>query len=162
MIKDKIRDKNELKGILAPLREAGKRVVFTNGCFDILHLGHIRYLEKARGYGDLLVVGVNTDQSIRRLKGENRPLYSQAERTEILAALEVVDWVTLFDEDDPRVLISELKPDVLVKGGDYQIEEILGREIVWRQGGEVKAVPLEPGFSTSALINTILERFVDG
>jgi len=155
----KIAERNSLRKLLAAAQAEGKKVVFTNGCFDVLHLGHIDYLEKAKELGDLLVVGLNTDASITRLKGATRPLYKETERTRLVAALGAVDYVTLFDEDDPRALIELLQPDILVKGGDYQINEILGRETVLSRGGEVKTIPLVAGHSTSKLIEIILERF---
>jgi rfaE bifunctional protein nucleotidyltransferase chain/domain len=132
-----------------------RRIVFTNGCFDLLHPGHIQTLEKARSLGDLLVVGVNSDRSVRAIKGPSRPLVAGSERAEILAALEAVDFVVLFDEDTPRELIARLHPDVLVKGADWGAEEIVGREQVEAGGGRVVSLPLEPGYSTSALLENI-------
>jgi len=132
-----------------------RRIVFTNGCFDLLHPGHIQTLEKARALGDLLVVGVNSDRSVRALKGPSRPLVPESERAEILAALEAVDFVVLFDEDTPRELIARLRPDVLVKGADWGAEEIVGREEVEAGGGRVVSLSLEPGYSTSALLEKI-------
>ena len=132
-----------------------RRIVFTNGCFDLLHPGHIQTLEKARSLGDLLVVGVNSDRSVRAIKGPSRPLVPESERAEILAALEAVDFVVLFDEDTPRELIARLHPDVLVKGADWGAEEIVGREQVEAGGGRVVSLPLEPGYSTSALLEKI-------
>ena len=132
-----------------------RRVVFTNGCFDLLHPGHIQTLEKARSLGDLLVVGVNSDRSVRALKGPCRPLVAGSERAEILAALEAVDFVVLFDQDTPRELIARLHPDVLVKGADWGAEEIVGREEVEAAGGRVVSLPLEPGYSTSAILEKI-------
>jgi len=132
-----------------------RRVVFTNGCFDLLHPGHIRLLEQARALGDLLVVGVNSDRSVRSLKGEGRPLLPQAERAELLAALAAVDAVTIFDEPTPRELIAALLPDVLVKGGDWRPDEIVGRAEVEGAGGKVVTIPYIEGYSTSALIARI-------
>ena len=132
-----------------------RRIVFTNGCFDLLHPGHIQTLEKARSLGDLLVVGVNSDRSVRAIKGPSRPLVPESERAEILAALEAVDFVVLFDEDTPRELIARLHPDVLVKGADWGAEEIVGREEVEAGGGRVVSLPLEPGYSTSAILEKI-------
>lgn len=131
------------------------RLVFTNGCFDILHRGHVEYLEQARALGDALVVGVNTDASVERLKGPGRPVVPQADRALVLAGLESVDAVTLFDEDTPRALIRALLPDVLVKGGDYAVNGIVGREEVETAGGEVHVIPLIRGRSTSDLIRRI-------
>ncbi|MGH9787766.1 MAG: D-glycero-beta-D-manno-heptose 1-phosphate adenylyltransferase [Candidatus Acidiferrales bacterium] len=133
-------------------KDNGKRVVFTNGCFDLLHPGHVRLLEQARALGDALVVGLNSDSSVRRLKGGSRPLLAEAGRAEILAALECVDAVTLFEEDTPRELIAALVPDVLVKGGDWKREQIVGREEVEAAGGRVVVIPYVEGYSTSALI----------
>lgn len=132
-----------------------RRVVFTNGCFDLLHVGHIRYLKEARAQGDLLVVGLNADASVRKLKGEERPLQNESERGEILAALGAVDYVTLFTEDTPENLIHAVKPDVLVKGGDWPIEKIVGAPFVLKNGGEVKSLQFVNGRSTSALVEKI-------
>ena len=132
-----------------------RRVVFTNGCFDLLHPGHIRLLEQARALGDVLVVGLNSDASVRRLKGDGRPLVAEGERAEVLAALAAVDAVTIFAEATPRELIAALLPDVLVKGGDWGPDQIVGREEVEAAGGRVVVVPYLEGFSTSALIAKI-------
>jgi rfaE bifunctional protein nucleotidyltransferase chain/domain len=131
------------------------RLVFTNGCFDILHRGHVEYLHQARALGDLLVVGVNTDASVEGLKGPGRPLVPQDDRALVLAGLESVDAVTLFHEDTPRALIASLLPDVLVKGGDYSLDQIVGREAVERAGGEVRVIPFIRGRSTTDLIQQI-------
>lgn len=133
------------------------RVVFTNGCFDLLHPGHVDYLARARALGDALVVGLNTDASVRRLKGPARPLVAEADRALVVAGLEAVDAVTLFDEDTPRELIAALLPDVLVKGGDYRLEDIVGREEVAAAGGETAVLPFRPGHSTSQLMHRIRE-----
>ena len=130
-------------------------VVFTNGCFDILHLGHIDYLEKARQQGAKLVVGMNTDASVKRLKGADRPVNNEYARARMLSALGFVDAVIMFDEDTPYELISALKPDILIKGDDYTVENIVGADIVLENGGEVKTIPLVKGFSTSDLIKKI-------
>ena len=136
-----------------------RRVVFTNGCFDILHRGHIEYLARARSLGDLLVVGVNTDASVRRLeKGSDRPFNAERDRALVVASLEVVDAVTIFDEDTPLELIEALLPDVLVKGGDYSIDQVVGRGVVERAGGEVRILPFVSGFSTTDLINRIRKQ----
>ncbi len=132
-----------------------RRVVFTNGCFDLLHPGHIRCLEEARGLGDVLVVGVNSDASVRQLKGPDRPLILEQERAEILAALAAVDYVVVFDAPTPRELIARLLPDILAKGGDWGPDEIVGREEVEAAGGRVVSVPLAPGYSTTLLIDRI-------
>jgi rfaE bifunctional protein nucleotidyltransferase chain/domain len=136
----------------------GRSVVFTNGCFDLLHPGHIASLEQARRLGDALLVGMNSDASVRQLKGPGRPIFPQGERAEILAALECVDAVIIFDELDPREVIAQLLPDVLVKGGDWPSDQIVGREEVEAAGGRVVSIPIVPGYSTSA----ILQRIRDG
>jgi D-beta-D-heptose 7-phosphate kinase/D-beta-D-heptose 1-phosphate adenosyltransferase len=140
-------------------RRAGQKVVFTNGCFDILHVGHVRYLQEASAQGTILVVGVNSDESVRRLKGPDRPLQNEDARAEILAALSCVDYVTLFGEDTPEKLIHTLRPDVLVKGGDYSISTIVGAEFVLSYGGEVKPLQFVDGFSTSSIIKTARQSF---
>jgi rfaE bifunctional protein nucleotidyltransferase chain/domain len=137
----------------------GRRVVFTNGCFDLLHPGHIRGLELARALGDVLIVALNSDASVRQLKGEGRPVISEGERAEILSALESVDAVVIFDELTPREVISRLLPDVLVKGGDWPGDQIIGREEVEAAGGRVVSVPVVPGYSTSAILKKIREGF---
>lgn len=135
----------------------GKRVVFTNGCFDLLHPGHIRGFEQARALGDVLIVGLNSDASVRQLKGPTRPIIPERERAEILAALESVDAVMIFDELTPREVISQLLPDVLVKGGDWPGDQIVGREEVEAAGGRVVSIPLVPGYSTTAILQKIRE-----
>lgn len=138
------------------LQAQGKKIVFTNGCFDLLHPGHVQYLEKARSLGDALIVAVNTDASVRRLnKSANRPLNPEGDRARVLAALASVDRVVLFSEDTPQEIISELQPDVLVKGGDYRFDEIVGREVVLARGGRVEVVPFVPGYSTTDLVARI-------
>jgi D-glycero-beta-D-manno-heptose 1-phosphate adenylyltransferase len=138
------------------LQARGKAVVFTNGCFDLLHRGHVAYLEEARSLGDALIVGVNTDASMARLeKGPGRPLNPETDRARVLAALACVDRVVLFPEDTPLALITRLGPDILVKGGDYQLHEIVGRAEVLARGGRVVALPFVPGYSTTALIRRI-------
>lgn len=136
-------------------KNAGEIVVFTNGCFDILHLGHIDYLENARSLGDRLVVGVNTDNSVKRIKGNNRPVMDENSRVRVLAALEFVDTVILFDEETPYELINALKPDILVKGNDYLAENIVGADIVKKNGGKVVTLELVEGYSTSGIIEKI-------
>jgi rfaE bifunctional protein nucleotidyltransferase chain/domain len=138
-------------------RRAGKKVVFTNGCYDILHPGHIRLLESARSLGDILILALNTDASVQRLKGPTRPLVSQDQRAELAAALEAVDAVTFFDEDTPRELIAAVLPDVLIKGADWA-HFIAGREEVEAAGGKVLALPLEPGYSTTGILEEVLAR----
>ena len=148
----KILSRHELLVERARLRADGKRLVFTNGVFDILHVGHVRYLQQARALGDVLLVAINNDASVRELKGEGRPLMNENERAEILAALEAVDYVTIFDDISPRSLIAELLPDVLAKGGDYALDQIHGREEVEAAGGRVVSLPFVEGVSTSAII----------
>src|ERR1700752_1005988 len=135
------------------LRAAGKRLVFTNGVFDLLHVGHVRYLAEARLLGDALIVAINSDRAVRELKGPDRPIFDESERAEILAALRFVDYVTVFDNISPRSLIAELLPDVLVKGGDYQLDQIHGREEVEAAGGSVISLPFVEGASTSQIIS---------
>jgi rfaE bifunctional protein nucleotidyltransferase chain/domain len=158
-LKEKIKKKEDLRRIVEDLKKEGKKIVFTNGCFDLIHLGHIRYLEKARLLGDILVVGVNSDRSVRNLKGPKRPILHEEERAEILSSLGSVDFVTVFDELTPLELISSLLPHVLVKGGDWTKENIVGKEVVERSGGEVVILPFVEGSSTSNLIETILNRY---
>ena len=137
------------------LRARGLRLVFTNGCFDLLHVGHVRYLRQARALGDALLVAVNSDRSVRALKGAGRPLLSEGERAELLAALASVDFVTVFDDESPRALIADLLPDVLVKGGDYALGEIHGREEVEAAGGRVVSLPFVEGASTTSIIERL-------
>jgi rfaE bifunctional protein nucleotidyltransferase chain/domain len=158
-IQSKIMEPPELADRLKGLRSAGKHVVFTNGCFDILHIGHVRYLSAARNEGDLLVVGLNSDQSVRLIKGKRRPIVAQDQRLEILASLQVVDYVTLFDEPDPIKLIQILKPTILVKGADWSADEIIGADFVKSRGGRVVRVSLVQGASTSSVIERIVKRF---
>jgi D-beta-D-heptose 7-phosphate kinase/D-beta-D-heptose 1-phosphate adenosyltransferase len=141
------------------LQQQGRRVVFTNGCFDLLHVGHVRYLRSARGLGDCLVVALNSDASVRAIKGAERPIIPQGERAELLAALSFVDYVTIFEEPDPSHLIALLQPNVLVKGGDWTPEQIVGREEVETRGGKVFSLPLVEGTSSSSIIRTITERY---
>src|SRR5215212_5279732 len=150
-----ILDREELLRARAGLRAGGRKLVFTNGCFDILHVGHVRYLASARRLGDALLVAVNSDRSVRALKGAGRPVMNESERAELLAALSSVNFVTVFDDDSPRGLISELLPDVLVKGGDYAPDEIHGREEVERAGGRVLALPFVEGASTTRIIERL-------
>ncbi|HEX3183330.1 MAG TPA: D-glycero-beta-D-manno-heptose 1-phosphate adenylyltransferase [Pyrinomonadaceae bacterium] len=157
-MKAKILSIQEMLAERARLRSQGARLVFTNGVFDLLHVGHVRYLAQARALGDTLVVAINSDRSVRELKGPERPVFDQAERAEILAALRQVDYVVVFDDVSPRSLISELLPDVLVKGGDYQLDQIHGREEVEAAGGRVLSLPFVDGASTSRLIERMKGR----
>jgi rfaE bifunctional protein nucleotidyltransferase chain/domain len=137
----------------------GKKVVFTNGCFDIIHAGHVRYLAQARKLGDILIIGLNSDNSVRRLKGPERPVCPEEDRAEVLAALEVVDAVTLFEEDTPEKLIGNLLPDILVKGADWPVDQIAGASAVLQHGGSVQTVPLLEGRSTTGIIETIIHLY---
>ena len=140
------------------LRDAGARLVFTNGVFDLLHVGHVRYLTEARALGEALVVAINSDRAVRELKGPNRPVFDENERAEILAALRQVDYVVVFDNISPRTLISQLVPDVLAKGGDYQLDQIHGREEVEAAGGKVISLPFIDGASTTTLIERMKKK----
>ena len=151
----KVKDLSSLKRDIEALKAQGKRIVFTNGCFDLLHPGHMRYLDAARHMGDYLVVAVNTDRSVKAIKGAGRPIQSQDERAELLAALGFVDAVVLFDEDNPLDLIRHLVPNVLVKGGDWTEDKIIGADVVKQAGGVVKSLPFVSGYSTSAIIEKI-------
>ena len=152
----KVVSREHLLSKLAEKRAQGKRIVFTNGCFDLMHIGHTRYLQTARALGDVLVVGVNSDASVRTLdKASDRPIVPEAQRAEMLAALGCVDFVIMFDESDPLQLITDVQPDILVKGGDWAIDRIVGREIVEARGGVVKTIPLVPGLSTTGLLQRI-------
>jgi rfaE bifunctional protein nucleotidyltransferase chain/domain len=140
---------------IQPRRAAGQRVVFTNGCYDLLHPGHVDLLERCRVLGDLLIVAINSDAGVRCLKGPTRPLVPQEERAELLAGLEAVDYVTFFDEPTPREIITRLLPDILVKGGDWGLDAIVGRAEVEAAGGKVYSLPLLPGYSTTAIVKQI-------
>jgi D-beta-D-heptose 7-phosphate kinase/D-beta-D-heptose 1-phosphate adenosyltransferase len=159
-VREKVKKRDDLRGIIQDLKAKGKRIIFTNGCFDLLHIGHVRYLEEAKSLGDILVVGVNSDASVRGLKGPNRPILPEEERAEILSGLACVDYVTIFDEPTPSNLISLLLPHILVKGGDWTKEETVGWETVERTGGEVVILSFVEGSSSSQLIETILKRFL--
>jgi rfaE bifunctional protein nucleotidyltransferase chain/domain len=158
-MKDKIISRSRIAPLVDDLKKKGKKIVFTNGCFDLLHAGHVRYLQEARSLGDFLVVGLNSDQSVRQIKDPSRPLIVEQQRAEILAALECVDYVVLFDEADPFRLIDEIKPDVLVKGADWSMDNIIGADIVMAYGGKVQRVDLVPSISTSEIIDRILTRY---
>jgi D-beta-D-heptose 7-phosphate kinase/D-beta-D-heptose 1-phosphate adenosyltransferase len=156
--RDKVVDRATAVAKIAEARRAGKRVVFTNGCFDLMHVGHVRYLAAARDAGDLLVVAINDDASVRRLKGPERPLVPEAARAEVLAALSAVDYVTTFSEDTPAEIIAALRPDVLVKGADWAPDQVVGRDVVEANGGRVVLVPVVEGFSTTALVERLRQR----
>lgn len=157
-----ILDRDELLRTRERLRAEGHRLVFTNGCFDILHVGHVRYLRAARGLGDALLVAINSDRSVRAIKGTERPFVNESERAEMLAALACVDFVTVFDAESPRALIAELLPDVLVKGGDYALDEIHGREEVEAAGGRVVALPFVEGASTTGIVERVRRAYGEG
>ena len=159
MLREKIKSVDALRGIRARLRRRGKTVVFTNGCFDLLHSGHVRLFRKARRLGDVLIVGLNADASVRRLKGPARPVLPLRERQEILAAIADVDYVTSFAEDTPRRIIAALLPDVLVKGGDWGPDRVIGREEVEAAGGRVVIVPYLEGRSSTSIIGKVLRGF---
>lgn len=154
-----ILSREEIKKVRAELKSKNKKVVFTNGCFDLIHSGHVDYLVKAKQLGDVLIVGLNTDASVRRIKGEKRPILKQDERAFIVSNLKPVDYVTFFDEDTPAEIISDLIPDILVKGADWSIDKIVGREVVEANGGEVKTIEFVNDQSTSKIIQTILSRY---
>lgn len=146
-----------MKEAVERVKGAGKKVVFTNGCFDILHQGHVRYLSEAKKCGDYLIVGLNSDRSVRNIKGKNRPLMSEGARAELLAALCFVDGVVIFDDEDPLAIIKYLQPQVLVKGADWAEDDIIGAELIRKAGGEVKTIPLVPDISTSDIIRRIAD-----
>jgi D-beta-D-heptose 7-phosphate kinase/D-beta-D-heptose 1-phosphate adenosyltransferase len=154
----KVLSRSALAARVADARRQGHRIVFTNGCFDLLHAGHLHLLQRARALGELLIVGINDDRSVGRLKGPGRPLIPEAQRAEMLAALRFVDYVALFPEPTPLRLIQAVRPDVLVKGGDYALDEVVGREFVERHGGRVVLIPPLPGLSTSSLVEAIYRR----
>jgi len=156
---EKILTPEQMLGERKRLRAAGVRLVFTNGVFDLLHVGHVRYIAQARSLGDALVVAINSDRTVRELKGPDRPVFNEAERAEILAALRWVDYVTIFDDVSPRSLIARLLPDVLVKGGDYGLDQIHGREEVEAAGGKVISLPFVKGASTTSLIDKMSRGF---
>jgi len=152
---EKILTEPALQAVLRARRARGERIVFTNGCFDLLHIGHTRYLQEAKKLGDCLIVGLNSDASVRTVKPAGRPIVPQAHRAEVLAALACVDHVVIFDEPDPHDLIASIQPDVLVKGSDWPIERIVGREIVQARGGKVVTIQLVPDASTTTLVQRI-------
>jgi rfaE bifunctional protein nucleotidyltransferase chain/domain len=154
-VSDKIKSLEALKEIAAAARKDGKTVVFTNGCFDLLHRGHVHILREAKACGDILIVGVNSDRSVKMIKGPNRPLLSERDRVELIAAMEMVDYVVLFDEADPYKIIESLKPDVLAKGGDWSVEKIIGSSLVAKGGGRVAVIPYLAGSSTTEIIERI-------
>jgi len=158
-MKHKLLGQKEAAELIRNWKSAGKKVVFSNGCFDILHAGHVHYLAAARELGDALVIGLNSDASVRRIKGALRPICNELDRSALLCALEAVDAVTIFDEDTPESLIGMLLPDILVKGADWQVERIAGAKAVLESGGSVQTLPLIEERSTSGIIETILQRY---
>ena len=155
-LSEKLVSKDKLQDLLKEWNTQSKQIVFTNGCFDLLHAGHLTYLKEAKALGDRLIIAVNSDRSIQKLKGPTRPIIPLQERMDMLAALSCVDWVVSFDEDTPEKLLAALQPDILVKGGDYlSTDQIVGHQIVEAYGGEVKLLSLKPGFSTTAIIKKI-------
>jgi len=155
IVRGKLKSLEEIQSITAQAKASGKKIVFTNGCFDILHRGHLHVLREAKALGDLLIVAVNTDSSVRRIKGPSRPVVSEVGRAELIAALEMVDYVTLFDDPDPCRLIDALHPDVLAKGGDWGRDGVVGAEIVERNGGRVAIIPYLKGYSTTEIIERV-------
>ena len=158
-MQNKLKELGELKETLEQLRNEGQRIVFTNGCFDILHAGHVRYLNAARQQGDLLVVGLNSDASVQLIKGSRRPLVSQQQRAEVLAGLWCVEFIVIFDQPDPLKVIQTLRPSVLVKGEDWPDDQIVGSDVVKADGGRVVRIPMVPDISTSRIIERIVDRF---
>jgi D-beta-D-heptose 7-phosphate kinase/D-beta-D-heptose 1-phosphate adenosyltransferase len=157
----KIFNLKDLQEKVAGLKKQNKKVVFTNGCFDLVHAGHVRYLTEARNLGDILVVAVNSDASVRKLKGEKRPIVSEAQRLEVLSGFWFIDYLILFSGNTPKNLITTLTPDILVKGGDWALDQIVGRDHVEAHGGKVVRIKLVKNTSTSSLIDRVLERFQD-
>ncbi|HHE37482.1 MAG TPA: D-glycero-beta-D-manno-heptose 1-phosphate adenylyltransferase [Candidatus Cloacimonetes bacterium] len=153
--KMKLKTWDEIKRIVKELKKSGKQVVFTNGCFDIIHAGHVQYLQEAKNLGDILIIGLNSDESVRKLKGKNRPLNNELNRAIVLSGFYFVDYVVIFEEDTPYDLINLIKPDILVKGGDWKIQDIVGSDIVLKKKGKVKSLSFKDGFSTTKLINKI-------
>jgi D-beta-D-heptose 7-phosphate kinase/D-beta-D-heptose 1-phosphate adenosyltransferase len=159
LLKNKLKTLDELSNIISEIKADGRKVIFTNGCFDILHVGHVRYLQAARSLGDCLVIAINSDKSVRGLKGEKRPIVPQNERAELLAALECVDYLTIFEEPDPLNAIKSIKPSSLVKGGDWSEDQIIGGDFVKSIGGQVDRIPYIDGASTTNIIEEIIERY---
>ncbi len=160
-MENKILNREEILKIRKRLKEEGKKVVFTNGCFDLIHAGHVDYLTQAKSVGDILIVGLNNDASVRRIKGEKRPIVKEQERAIIISNLKPVDYVTFFDEDTPAKLIEDLIPDYLIKGTDWEIDQIVGKDIVEKNGGEVKRIEFVNDQSSSRIIQIILDRYRD-
>ncbi|MBW6515682.1 MAG: D-glycero-beta-D-manno-heptose 1-phosphate adenylyltransferase [Candidatus Cloacimonetes bacterium] len=155
LTREKLRTVDVLEEMVRKLQKWNKKIVFTNGCFDIIHAGHIKYLYQAKSFGDVLIIGLNSDASVRRIKGEERPINKETDRALVLAALEVVDYIVIFEEDTPYELIKKLSPNVLVKGGDWLVKDIVGSEIVLASGGEVKSLPYYEGHSTTNILKKL-------
>ena len=153
----KLKTWTEIEKIVKDLKASGKKIVFTNGCFDIIHAGHVEYLQEAAELGDVLIIGLNSDESVKRLKGRNRPINSQIDRAKVLSGLATVSYIVIFEEDTPYMLIDHIKPDVLVKGGDWQPDEIVGADIVQANGGSVRSLSYKEGNSTSSIIEKMKE-----
>lgn len=161
LFQSKVKSTGDIAAVAEGLRASGKKIVFTNGCFDILHYGHVLYLQEAASLGDALIVGINSDASVRRLKGKSRPVTSQEYRAATIAALQSVDFTVIFEEDTPYNLIKTVKPDVLVKGGDWRRQDIVGADIVEAGGGKVESLAFAEGFSTSSIIDKIIRSGVE-
>jgi D-beta-D-heptose 7-phosphate kinase/D-beta-D-heptose 1-phosphate adenosyltransferase len=159
MIENKIKDTSTLKTIVSSLKKRGKKIVFTNGCFDILHKGHIKLLKIAKSLGDVLIVAINSDNSVKKIKGPKKPINTAKDRAFVLSAIDFVDFITTFSQPTPAQIIKKLNPDVLVKGGDWKKEEIVGKDFIESKGGKVYTISLARGYSTSHLIKTIVKRF---
>lgn len=161
-IEERIKSWKEIEKLSREFNHEGKKIVFTNGCFDILHFGHVSYLEEAKSYGDILIVGLNSDDSVKRLKGSTRPINGELERAFVLCGLKPVDFVVVFEQDTPYDLISLIKPDLLVKGGDWKAEQIVGSDVVVSNGGEVKSLLFKAGFSSTNIIDKMREENSNG
>ncbi len=159
MSEDKIVVFSKLRTVVSKLKAKNKKIVFTNGCFDLIHTGHVKYLEKARSFGDILIVGINSDSSMKKIKGSKRPIIAQGDRARIIAGLESVDYVSIFDEATPLRLIKAVKPDVLVKGADWELTKMVGADYIKSYGGSAISIPLVKGRSTSHIIRKIVSRF---
>ena len=157
----KIKTINELKDIAEKLKNHNKKIITTNGVFDIIHIGHIRYLQEAKKLGDVLIIGINSDTSVKRIKGQERPINNENDRAEALAALQCVDYVTVFTENDPIILLKAIKPNIHVKGGDYNMSQIIEKDTVEENGGVVKLIPEVGGYSTTNHINKVMELYKD-
>jgi len=159
MSKDKIKTIKELKEIIGELKKQNKKIVTTNGVFDILHIGHIRYLQKAKKLGDVLIVAINSDSSVRKIKGPKRPLNNENDRAEMLASLQCIDFVAIFDEENPIKFLEEIKPDVHAKGGDYKISQIIEKDTVEKNNGRVVLIPMVKGYSTTEFVKKIIDTY---